>query len=231
MIRSMDSILRFDVLSLFPKTLEGFIGDSIIARAIDNRLLEVNSLDIRRWAEGKHRETDDRPFGGGAGMVMKPEPLFAAVEEIADESSTVIYMAPDGEKLTTSLCKEFAQEKHIVILSGHYEGVDQRVRDHIVTREVSVGDYVLTNGTLGASVLIDAVSRQIPGVLGDEDSLKEESFEDQLLAFPQYTRPAEFRGIKVPDILLSGNHAQISEWRETKRVEKTLKLRPDLLKN
>lgn len=231
MIRTMNSIMRFDVLSLFPKTLEGFIGDSIIARAIDNRLLEVNSLDIRRWADGKHRETDDRPFGGGAGMVMKPEPLFAAVEEIADESSTVIYMAPDGEKLTTSLCKEFAKEKHIVILSGHYEGVDQRVRDHIVTREVSVGDYVLTNGTLGASVLIDAVSRHIPGVLGDEDSLKEESFEDQLLAFPQYTRPAEFRGIKVPDILLSGNHAQISEWREKKRVEKTLKLRPDLLKN
>ncbi len=231
MIRTMDSIMRFDVLSLFPKTLEGFIGDSIIARAIDNRLVEVNSLDLRRWANGKHKETDDRPFGGGAGMVMKPEPLFAAVEEIAEESSIVIYMAPDGEKLSPSLCKEFAQEKHIVILSGHYEGVDQRVRDHIVTREVSIGDYVLTNGTLGASVLIDAVARHIPGVLGDEDSLKEESFEEQLLAFPQYTRPADFRGIKVPDVLLSGNHSQISEWRNAKRFEKTKKLRPDLLKN
>ena len=231
MIRKMDPILRFDVLSLFPKTLEGFVGESIIARAIDKGLIEVNSLDLRRWADGKHRETDDRPFGGGAGMVMKPEPLFAAVEEIATESTTVIYMAPDGEKLTTSLCKELAQENHIVVLSGHYEGVDQRVRDKLVTREVSIGDYVLTNGTLSASILIDAVSRHISGVLGDIDSLKEESFEDQLLAFPQYTRPAEFRGMKVPDVLLSGNHSQISKWRETQRLEKTQRLRPDLLKN
>ena len=231
MIRKMDPILRFDVLSLFPKTLEGFVGESIIARAIDKGLIEVNSLDLRRWADGKHRETDDRPFGGGAGMVMKPEPLFAAVEEIATETTTVIYMAPDGEKLTTSLCKELAQENHIVVLSGHYEGVDQRVRDKLVTREVSVGDYVLTNGTLSASILIDAVSRHISGVLGDIDSLKEESFEDQLLAFPQYTRPAEFRGMKVPDVLLSGNHSQISKWRETQRLEKTQRLRPDLLKN
>ena len=231
MIRKMDPILRFDVLSLFPKTLEGFVGESIIARAIDKGLIEVNSLDLRRWADGKHRETDDRPFGGGAGMVMKPEPLFAAVEEIATETTTVIYMAPDGEKLTTSLCKELAQENHIVVLSGHYEGVVQRVRDKLVTREVSVGDYVLTNGTLSASILIDAVSRHISGVLGDIDSLKEESFEDQLLAFPQYTRPAEFRGMKVPDVLLSGNHSQISKWRETQRLEKTQRLRPDLLKN
>ena len=231
MIRKMEPILRFDVLSLFPKTLEGFIGESIIARGVDNGLIEVNSLDLRRWADGKHRETDDRPFGGGAGMVMKPEPLFSAVEEISEQSSTVIYMAPDGEKLTTSLCKELAQEKHIVVLSGHYEGVDQRVRDNLVTREISVGDYVLTNGTLSASILIDAVSRHIPGMLGDEDSLKDESFEDQLLAFPQYTRPAEFRGMKVPDVLLSGNHSQISKWRESKRLEKTQRLRPDLLKN
>lgn len=231
MIRKMEPILRFDVLSLFPKTLEGFIGESIIARGVDNGLIEVNSLDLRRWADGKHRETDDRPFGGGAGMVMKPEPLFSAVEEIAEQSSTVIYMAPDGEKLTPSLCKELAQEKHIVVLSGHYEGVDQRVRDNLVTREISVGDYVLTNGTLSASILIDAVSRHIPGMLGDEDSLKDESFEDQLLAFPQYTRPAEFRGMKVPDVLLSGNHSQISKWRESKRLEKTQRLRPDLLKN
>lgn len=231
MIRKMEPILRFDVLSLFPKTLEGFIGESIIARGVDNGLIEVNSLDLRRWADGKHRETDDRPFGGGAGMVMKPEPLFSAVEEIAEQSSTVIYMAPDGEKLTTSICKELAQEKHIVVLSGHYEGVDQRVRDNLVSREISVGDYVLTNGTLSASILIDAVSRHIPGMLGDEDSLKDESFEDQLLAFPQYTRPAEFRGMKVPDVLLSGNHSQISKWRESKRLEKTQRLRPDLLKN
>ena len=231
MIRKMDPILRFDILSLFPKTLDGFVGESIIARAIDSGLVEINSLDLRRWAKGKHRETDDRPFGGGAGMVMKPEPLFSAVEDISSDSTTVIYMAPDGEKLDTPMCKELAQEQHILIISGHYEGVDQRVRDQLVTREVSVGDYVLTNGTLGASIMIDAVSRHIPGVLGDEGSLKDESFEDQLLAFPQYTRPAEFRGMKVPDVLLSGNHSQISKWRETKRLEKTQQLRPDLLKN
>ena len=231
MIRKMKPILRFDVLSLFPKTLEGFVGESIIARAIDNCLVEINSLDLRRWAEGKHRETDDRPFGGGAGMVMKAEPIFSAVEEISNESTTVIYMAPDGQKLDTPLCKELALEEHILVISGHYEGVDQRVRDQIITKEVSVGDYVLTNGTLGASVLIDAVSRHVPGVLGDEDSLRDESFEDQLLAYPQYTRPAVFRGMKVPDVLLSGNHSQISKWREAKRLEKTKRLRPDLLKN
>ena len=177
MIRKMDSILRFDVLSLFPKTLEGFIAESIIARAIESGIIEVNSLDIRRWAEGKHRETDDRPFGGGSGMVMKPEPLFAAVEDIAEDHTKIIYMAPDGEPLSSSLCKELSQEKHLLLLSGHYEGVDQRVRDHLVTREVSVGDYVITNGALAASVLIDAVSRHVPNVLGDEGSLEDESFE------------------------------------------------------
>lgn len=231
MIRKMNSILRFDVLSLFPKTLEGFISESIIARAIESGIIEVNSLDIRRWAEGKHRETDDRPFGGGSGMVMKPEPLFAAVEDIAEDHTKIIYMAPDGEPLTSSLCKEFSQEKHLLILSGHYEGVDQRVRDHLVTREVSVGDYVITNGALAASVLIDAVSRHVPNVLGDEGSLEDESFDAHLLAYPQYTRPSEFRGMKVPDVLLSGNHSQISAWRESKRLEKTKMLRPDLLKN
>lgn len=231
MIRKMNPSLRFDVLSLFPKTLEGFISESIIARAIDSGILEVNSLDLRCWADGKHKETDDRPFGGGAGMVMKPEPLFSAVEEVAQDSTTVIYMAPDGEPLSTPLCKELALQNHILIISGHYEGIDQRVRDNVVTREVSVGDYVLTNGTLSASILIDAVSRHIPGVLGDEDSLKDESFEDDLLAFPQYTRPADYRGMKVPEILLSGNHAQISQWREAMRLDKTKKLRPDLLKN
>ena len=231
MIRKMDSILRFDVLSLFPKTLEGFIAESIIARAIESGIIEVNSLDIRRWAEGKHRETDDRPFGGGSGMVMKPEPLFAAVEDIAEDNTKIIYMAPDGEPLSSSLCKELSQEKHLLLLSGHYEGVDQRVRDHLVTREVSVGDYVITNGALAASVLIDAVSRHVPNVLGDEGSLEDESFEEHLLAYPQYTRPSEFRGMKVPDVLLSGNHSQISVWRESMRLEKTKRLRPDLLKN
>ena len=223
-------VLRFDVLSLFPKTIEGFTEESILGKAIDRGLLEINSLDLRRWAKGKHREADDRPFGGGAGMVLKPEPLFKAIEEISNESTTVVYMAPDGEPLTTPLARELSESQHLLLISGHYEGIDQRVRDEVVDREISIGDYVLTNGALPATVLIDAVARQVPGVLGDEESLTDESFENNLLAHPQYTRPAEYRGMKVPEVLLSGNHQEISKWRQEKRMERTAALRPDLLK-
>lgn len=229
MIRMKTPALRFDVLSLFPKTIEGFTEESILGKAIDRGLLQINSLDLRRWAKGKHREADDRPFGGGSGMVLKPEPLFDAIEEIADKSTTVIYMAPDGEPLTTPVAKELSLSQHLLLISGHYEGIDQRVRDHRVDREISVGDYVLTNGALPATVLIDAVSRQVSGVLGDEESLEDESFEDNLLAHPQYTRPADYRGMKVPEVLLSGNHQQISQWRKEQRRTKTEALRPDLL--
>ena len=225
----MEPTLRFDVLSLFPKTVDGFAGESILGRAVEKGLIEVNSLDLRRWAKGKHRETDDRPFGGGAGMVLKPEPLFDAIEEISNESTKVIYMAPDGENLNTQIAKELAQEKHLLLVSGHYEGIDQRVRDQLVDREVSIGDYVLTNGSLAASVLVDSVTRHVPGVLGDEASLQDESFEDDLLSYPQYTRPHEYRGLKVPEVLLSGNHSQIKQWRDDQRVSKTKSLRPDLL--
>ena len=225
----MEPTLRFDVLSLFPKTVDGFAGESILGRAVEKGLIEVNSLDLRRWAKGKHRETDDRPFGGGAGMVLKPEPLFDAIEEISNESTKVIYMAPDGENLNTQIAKELAQEKHLLLVSGHYEGIDQRVRDQLVDREVSIGDYVLTNGSLAASVLVDSVARHVPGVLGDEASLQDESFEDDLLSYPQYTRPHEYRGLKVPEVLLSGNHSQIKQWRDDQRVSKTKSLRPDLL--
>ena len=223
-------VLRFDVLSLFPKTIEGFTEESILGKAIDRGLLEINSLDLRRWAKGKHREADDRPFGGGAGMVLKPEPLFDAIEEISNESTTVVYMAPDGEPLTTPLARELSESQHLLLISGHYEGIDQRVRDEVVDREISIGDYVLTNGALPATVLIDAVARQVPGVLGDGESLTDESFENNLLAHPQYTRPAEYRGMKVPEVLLSGNHQEISKWRQEKRMERTAALRPDLLK-
>ena len=229
MIRMKNPSLRFDVLSLFPKTIEGFTEESILGKAIDRGLLEINSLDLRRWAKGKHREADDRPFGGGSGMVLKPEPLFDAIEEIADDSTTVVYMAPDGEPLTTPLAKELSASQHLLLISGHYEGIDQRVREHRVDREISVGDYVLTNGALPATVLIDAVARQVSGVLGDEESLEDESFENNLLAYPQYTRPADYRGMKVPEVLLSGNHQQISKWREEQRLTKTEALRPDLL--
>jgi len=230
MIRMKNPVLRFDVLSLFPKTIEGFTEESILGKAIDRGLLEINSLDLRRWAKGKHREADDRPFGGGAGMVLKPEPLFDAIEEISNESTTVVYMAPDGEPLTTPLARELSESQHLLLISGHYEGIDQRVRDEVVDREISIGDYVLTNGALPATVLIDAVARQVPGVLGDEESLTDESFENNLLAHPQYTRPADYRGMKVPEVLLSGNHQEISKWRQEKRMERTAALRPDLLK-
>ena len=230
MIRMKNPVLRFEVLSLFPKTIEGFTEESILGKAIDRGLLEINSLDLRRWAKGKHREADDRPFGGGAGMVLKPEPLFDAIEEISNESTTVVYMAPDGEPLTTPLARELSESQHLLLISGHYEGIDQRVRDEVVDREISIGDYVLTNGALPATVLIDAVARQVPGVLGDEESLTDESFENNLLAHPQYTRPAEYRGMKVPEVLLSGNHQEISKWRQEKRMERTAALRPDLLK-
>ena len=230
MIRMKNPVLRFDVLSLFPKTIEGFTEESILGKAIDRGLLEINSLDLRRWAKGKHREADDRPFGGGAGMVLKPEPLFDAIEEISNESTTVVYMAPDGEPLTTPLARELSESQHLLLISGHYEGIDQRVRDEVVDREISIGDYVLTNGALPATVLIDAVARQVPGVLGDEESLTDESFENNLLAHPQYTRPAEYRGMKVPEVLLSGNHKEISKWRQEKRMERTANLRPDLFK-
>jgi tRNA (guanine37-N1)-methyltransferase len=230
MIRMKNPVLRFDVLSLFPKTIEGFTEESILGKAIDRGLLEINSLDLRRWAKGKHREADDRPFGGGAGMVLKPEPLFDAIEEISNESTTVVYMAPDGEPLSTPLARELSESQHLLLISGHYEGIDQRVRDEVVDREISIGDYVLTNGALPATVLIDAVGRQVPGVLGDEESLTNESFENNLLAHPQYTRPAEYRGMKVPEVLLSGNHQEISKWRQEKRMERTAALRPDLFK-
>ena len=228
MIRTTKTALRFDLLSLFPKTLEGFVHESIIGRAVDRGILEINSLDLRRWALGKHRETDDRPFGGGAGMVLKPEPIFKAVDEISSENTKIIYMSPDGEPFNSELAKELAQETHILLISGHYEGVDQRVRDVLVDREISIGDYILTNGTLSATVLIDAVSRHIPGVLGDQTSLQQESFENRQLSHPQYTRPNEFRGMKVPEILLSGNHREIDSWREKQRLKKTKALRPDL---
>jgi tRNA (guanine37-N1)-methyltransferase len=225
----MDPALTIDLLTLFPGMATGYLEESMLGRAIKNQLLSVNVRDIRDWAEGKHKVTDDRPFGGGAGMVMKPEPLFAAIESVKREDTTVIYMAPDGEKLTQPLAKELSKETHIVLLSGHYEGIDQRVRDCLVDREVSIGDYVLTNGTVAACVVIDALARYIPGVLGEEKSLTQDSFTASLLTFPQFTRPAEFRGMKIPEVLLSGNHAEIDAWRLAQRKENTKTKRPDII--
>ena len=201
----------------------------MIGRAIHNGLIAINRYNIRDWATDKHHVTDDSPFGGGSGMVMKPEPIFAAIESLKTPTSKVIFMCPDGEVLNTQMACTLAQEEHIILLSGHYEGVDERVREVLVDQEISIGDYVLTNGTLPAAVLMDAVSRQIPGVLGGEESLKQDSFSDGLLSFPQYTRPASFRGLNVPEVLLSGNHAEIAKWRQEQRLKRTLERRPQLL--
>jgi|TARA_B110000116_G_scaffold213299_1_gene189502 tRNA (guanine37-N1)-methyltransferase len=225
----METELTIDLLTLFPGMATGYFEESMLGRAIKQGLLSVNVRDIRDWAEGKHKVTDDRPFGGGAGMVMKPEPLFAAIESVKREDTTVIYMAPDGQKLTQALAKELSSETHIVLLSGHYEGIDQRVRDCLVDREVSIGDYILTNGTIAACVVTDALARYIPGFLGEEKSLTQDSFTASLLTFPQFTRPAEFRGMQIPEVLLSGNHAEIDAWRLAQRKEKTKTKRPDII--
>lgn len=222
--------IKFDILTLFPEMVEGFFASSMIARGQRKGLLEVRTHQLRDWATDKHHKTDEIPYGGGAGMVMLPGPIFAAVEALRRPQTKVLYMAPDGVPLTSQLARELVQQEHLLILSGHYEGVDQRVRDELIDQEISIGDYVLTNGTLAAAVLIDSVSRFIPGFLGDEKSLTEESFMSTLLGFPQYTRPADFRGMHVPEVLLSGNHAAIAQWRHAQQIDKTRRLRPDLLK-
>ena len=210
--------------------LDGFLVESILGRGIADGLLTVKVHDVRDWATSKHKNADDRPFGGGAGMVMKPEPVFAAIEQLQTPGCRRIYLTPDGVPYSQKLAGELAQETHLILLSGHYEGIDQRIREKVIDQEISIGDYVLTNGTLPAAVIIDALARLIPGVLGEEKSLTHESFTGKLLDFPQYTRPAEFRGMSVPEVLLSGDHAKIEQWRNAQRLEKTRQVRPDLLK-
>jgi tRNA (guanine37-N1)-methyltransferase len=220
--------MKIDILTLFPAMLDGFLAESMVGRARESGLLDLKIHNIRDWAKDKHKVTDDRPFGGGAGMIMKPEPLFEAIEELRSPVSKTVFLTPDGEPLSPTLAEETSKEEHLILLSGHYEGVDQRVRDELVDREISIGDYVLTNGTLAAAVLVDCFSRFIPGFLGEEKSLTHESFTGNLLDFPQYTRPADFRGLSVPEILLSGNHKQIEKWRHERRVDLTERRRPDL---
>jgi tRNA (guanine37-N1)-methyltransferase len=222
--------LHIDVLTLFPRMLDGFLNESILGKGIESQRLAVKVHDLRAWTTDKHKTADDRPFGGGAGMVMKPEPVFAAMEQLQTPGCRRIYLTPDGVPLSPAIAEELSKQQHIIFLSGHYEGIDQRIRDGVIDQELSIGDYVLTNGTLAAAVVIDALARFIPGVLGEEKSLTHESFTGKLLDFPQYTRPAEFRGMSVPEVLLSGNHAEIDKWRLAKRTEKTRQVRPDLLK-
>lgn len=221
--------LKIDVLTLFPRMLDGFLAESILGKGIAAGHLGVAVHDLRAWSTDKHRTADDRPFGGGAGMVMKPEPVFAAMEQLQTPGCRRIYLTPDGVPFSMPIAEQLSREKHVILLSGHYEGIDQRIREKLIDQEISIGDYVLTNGTLAAAVVIDALARFIPGVLGEEKSLTHESFTSKLLDFPQYTRPAEFRGMSVPEVLLSGNHAEIEKWRAARQLEKTRSVRPDLL--
>jgi tRNA (guanine37-N1)-methyltransferase len=227
--------VRIDILTLFPAICEGPLGESILKRARDRGLLDIRVHNLRHWATDKHRTTDDTPYGGGQGMVMKCEPIFAAIEELkpaqpSGPSPKVIYLSPAGRKLDHAIASQFAAASTpLILLCGHYEGVDQRVLDHLIDDEISIGDYVLTNGAIAAAVFVDAVARLIPGVLGHEDSASQDSFAHGLLEGPQYTRPPDFRGWRVPDILLSGNHAEIAKWRAQKAAEKTRRVRPDLL--
>jgi len=222
--------MRIDILTLFPKMLESLFDESMLGRAQESGILDINVHNLRDWATSKHKVTDDRPFGGGAGMVLKPEPIFEAIESLQSEDCVRIYMCPDGEQLSPQIAKELSEKKHLIILSGHYEGVDERVRDHVIDREISIGDYVLTNGTLPAAVLVDVVARYVKGVLGEEKSLTSDSFNDNLLSFPQYTRPSEYKGYKIPEVLTNGNHAQIAKWRREQQEERTKQRRPDILK-
>lgn len=222
--------MNIHVLSLFPPMFEGVFGSSILKKAQDKGAVQLAVTDIRDYTENKHKQVDDYPYGGGAGMVLKPEPMFNAVEAITEgRKPRVILMCPQGERFTQKKAEELALEDDLVLLCGHYEGYDERIREHLVTDEISIGDFVLTGGELPAMTVIDAVVRLLPGVLGQADSHIQDSFSTGLLEHPHYTRPADFRGMKVPDVLLSGNHAKIDQWREEQTFKRTLERRPDLL--
>jgi len=222
--------LKIDILTIFPEMFQSVLSSSIIGRARENGLIDVQCTDIRPFSECKHKNTDDYPFGGGAGMVMLAQPIADAMASVTGESfhGRRIYLGPRGRTLTTRVARELSHEEHLVLLCGHYEGVDQRVLDTCIDEEISIGDYILTGGELAAMVLVDCVSRFIPGVLGSEESPEEESFSDGLLEYPQYTRPREWNGMEVPEVLLSGNHAKIREWRRQQSLLATQRFRPDL---
>ncbi|WP_433749674.1 tRNA (guanosine(37)-N1)-methyltransferase TrmD [Falsibacillus pallidus] len=225
--------MRIDILSLFPEMFRGVFGESILKKAAEKNAVEYHVTNFREFSENKHSQVDDYPYGGGAGMVLKPEPIFNAVEKLSkdqDSKPRVILMCPQGERYSQKKAEELANEDHLIFICGHYEGYDERIREHLVTDEISIGDYVLTGGELGAMVVVDSVVRLLPGVLGNEDSPVKDSFSSGLLEHPQYTRPADYKGWKVPDTLMSGNHRLIDEWRERESLKRTLNRRPDLLK-
>jgi tRNA (guanine37-N1)-methyltransferase len=222
--------VRIDVFTIFPGIVEGPLRESLLGKAIEAGVVDVRVHDIRASATDKHRQVDDEPYGGGPGMVLKPEPVFAAVESLGEGTKRVIVLSPAGRRLEQSLVRELANEPWLVLISGRYEGVDERVVEGLPAEEVSIGDYVLSGGEIPALVVLEAVTRLVPGVVGKEESLERESFEDGALDHPHYTRPSEFRGMAVPDVLLSGNHAEVERWRREAAREKTRRNRPDLLK-
>ncbi len=222
-------MMKIDVITLFPSMFYGPFGESILKRACDRELIELNVIDLREYTHDKYRTVDDRPFGGGAGMVMKCEPLFEAVEDLRTEKSKVIVMTPQGKTFNQSRAASLANESHLIFICGHYEGIDERVHEHLADIELSIGDYILTNGNLSAMVITDAICRLVPGVLDGEETLSDESFNEGLLEYPHYTRPRSFRGMDVPEVLLSGNHKAIGVWREEQSKIRTEQRRPDLL--
>jgi tRNA (guanine37-N1)-methyltransferase len=233
--------MRIDIVTLFPEICRTPLGESIMKRAQEKRIVELHIHNLRDWTTDKHHVVDDEPFGGGQGMVMKPEPIFAAVEDLKRRASKIehgiiegrksktVLMSPAGRRFDQQLAKQLSQEAHLIVVCGHYEGVDHRVVEHLIDLEISIGDYVLTNGAIAAVAFVDAIARLLPGTLGHEKSADDDSFSNGLLETPQYTRPADFRGWKVPDVLLSGNHAEISRWRKEQAIKRTGENRPDLL--
>lgn len=226
-------MMKMDILTLFPEMFPGVLGSSILKRAEELGAVTYNVVNFRDYADNKHKTVDDYPYGGGAGMVLKPQPIFDAVDDIKKRSGEtnprIILLCPQGRPYNQKMAEELAKEEHLIFICGHYEGYDERIRTYLATDEISIGDYVLTGGELAAMVVIDSVVRLLPGVLGNEESHRHDSFSTGLLEHPHYTRPADFRGMKVPDVLLSGNHRLIAEWREKEALKRTLERRPDLL--
>ncbi|MFC1627055.1 tRNA (guanosine(37)-N1)-methyltransferase TrmD [Patescibacteria group bacterium] len=222
--------MKIDILTLFPKMFAGPFDESLLKKARDKGLIEINIHDLRDWTEDKHRTVDSKPFGGGAGMVMKVDVIDRALEKLREKDSKVILMTPQGKVYKQELAGELAKEKHIILICGHYEGFDERIRKHLVDEELSIGDYVLTGGEIPAMVVVDSVVRLISGVVGKAESVENESFSEGLLEYPQYTRPADYKGMKVPEVLVSGDHAKIDQWRKEQSKKRTKAKRPDLLK-
>lgn len=224
-------MLKVDILTLFPDIFVGPLTESIIKRAQEKGLVKINVHDLRKYTKDKHHTADDKPYGGGSGMILKPEPIYEAVEELQDTKTRIILMSPQGVRFNQSIALDLSSEKHLLFICGHYEGIDERVRIGLKPQEISIGDYVLTNGSLAAMVVIDTVVRLKDGVLGNPESAQEESFTKGYLEYPQYTRPYEYRGMKIPDELMSGNHKKINEWRKKQSFKRTEERRPDLLDN